>query len=114
MICGRDLLNVFWLQITLSVLPGYLIAGIDKQNFADSLWSFLLATDNNASFHRRIVEKVLPDAKLVDDMDLDSIDFIDLVVKTKDFIPVKIDPEIFRTVRTMQDVVDTLYPYTQQ
>ena len=31
-------------------------------------------------------EKVLPDAKLVDDMDLDSIDFIDLVVKTKDFI----------------------------
>ena len=39
-------------------------------------------------------DKVLPDAK--------------------DFIPVKIDPEIFRTVRTMQDVVDTLYPYTQQ
>lgn len=59
-------------------------------------------------------DKVLPDAKLVDDMDLDSIDFIDLVVKTKDFIPVKIDPEIFRTVRTMQDVVDTLYPYTHQ
>ena len=57
--------------------------------------------------------KVVPEAKLVDDMDLDSIDFIDLVVKTKEFIPEKIDPEIFRTVRTMQDVVDTLLPYTQ-
>jgi len=29
-------------------------------------------------------------------------------------LPGKVDPAIFKTVKTMQDVVDALYPYTQQ
>ncbi|MBQ9494487.1 MAG: acyl carrier protein [Treponema sp.] len=59
--------------------------------------------------------KITPDALLVDDLDLDSIDTIDLIGKTKDFIPGgKVDPAIFKTVKTMQDVVDALLPYTQQ
>ena len=57
---------------------------------------------------------ITPEAKLADDLDLDSIDSIDLIVKMKDFIPGKIDPAIFKTVKTMQDVVDALLPYTQQ
>lgn len=57
---------------------------------------------------------VVPRAHLVDDLGLDSIDFIDLVVKTKEFIPGKIDPELFKTVRTVQDAVDALQPYTEQ
>jgi acyl carrier protein len=59
-------------------------------------------------------DKITPTAKLADDLDLDSIDSIDLIVKMKDFIPGKVDPAIFKTVKTMQDVVDALYPYTQQ
>jgi len=59
-------------------------------------------------------DKITPAAKLADDLDLDSIDSIDLIVKMKDFIPGKVDPAIFKTVKTMQDVVDALYPYTQQ
>ena len=59
-------------------------------------------------------KSVTLEANLVQDLDLDSIDFIDLVVKTKEFIPGKIDPEVFKSVRTMNDVVETLYPYTQQ
>ena len=55
---------------------------------------------------------IVPQANLVSDLDLDSIDFIDLVVKTKEFIPGKIDPELFKTVRTVQDAVDALQPYT--
>ena len=55
---------------------------------------------------------VVPEANLVTDLDLDSIDFIDLVVKTKEFIPGKIDPEIFKNVRTVQDAVDALQPFT--
>ena len=58
--------------------------------------------------------KITSEAKLADDLDLDSIDSIDLIVKMKDFIPGKVDPAIFKTVKTMQDVVDALYPYTQQ
>jgi len=57
---------------------------------------------------------ITPTALLADDLDLDSIDSIDLIVKMKDFIPGKIDPAIFKTVKTVQDVVDALYPYTQQ
>ena len=59
-------------------------------------------------------DKITPTAKLADDLELDSIDSIDLIVKMKDFIPGKVDPAIFKTVKTMQDVVDALYPYTQQ
>ena len=59
-------------------------------------------------------DKITPAAKLADDLELDSIDSIDLIVKMKDFIPGKVDPAIFKTVKTMKDVVDALYPYTQQ
>ena len=59
-------------------------------------------------------DSITLEAKLADDLDLDSIDSIDLIVKMKDFIPGKIDPAIFKTVKTMQDVVDALLPYTQQ
>lgn len=59
-------------------------------------------------------DKITPTALLYDDLDLDSIDSIDLIVKMKDFIPGKVDPAIFKTVKTMQDVVDALEPYTQQ
>ena len=51
------------------------------------------------------------DAKLGDDLDLDSIDSIDLIVKMKEFMPAdkgNVDPSIFKTVKTLQDVVDAL------
>ncbi len=53
---------------------------------------------------------VTPEAKLFDDLDLDSIDAVDLIVKMKQYVPGKIDPELFKSVRTVQDVVDVLYP----
>ena len=54
---------------------------------------------------------VTPDALLGDDLDLDSIDSIDLIVKMKEFMPAdkgNVDPSIFKTVKTVQDVVDAL------
>ncbi|MCH5294895.1 MAG: acyl carrier protein [Treponema sp.] len=53
------------------------------------------------------------ESNMAEEFDLDSIDFIDLVVDMKNWIPGKINPDIFKTVKTVQDVVDTLYPYTQ-
>jgi len=49
-------------------------------------------------------------AKFFDDLELDSIDAVDLIVKMKEFIPGKIDPEAFKKVVTIQDIVDVLYP----
>lgn len=54
-------------------------------------------------------EKVTPDARLVEDLDLDSIDAIDLIVKLQEMTGKKIKPQEFRSVRTVQDVVDKVH-----
>ncbi|MCL1812422.1 MAG: acyl carrier protein [Treponema sp.] len=59
-------------------------------------------------------EAITPEAKLYEDLELDSIDAIDLLVKMKEFIPGKIDPESFKKARTVQDVVDVIYPLVQE
>ena len=58
-------------------------------------------------------DSITPDATLFDDLDLDSIDSIDLIQKMKEFMPAgtKFDPAIFKTVKTVQDVVDAIVPY---
>jgi len=59
-------------------------------------------------------ESIVPDAKLYQDLELDSIDAVDLLVKMKGFIPGKIDPESFKKAVTVQDVVSILYPLIQK
>jgi acyl carrier protein len=54
------------------------------------------------------------EAKLYDDLELDSIDAVDLLVRMKEFIPGKIDPELFKKAVTVQDVVGILYPLVQK
>jgi len=56
---------------------------------------------------------VVPEAKLYQDLELDSIDAVDLLVKMKGLIPGKIDPESFKKAATVQDVVDILYSLQQ-
>lgn len=51
---------------------------------------------------------VTPDAKLYEDLDIDSIDAIDMVVKVREITGKKVDPEQFKAVRTVQDVVDAV------
>ena len=57
---------------------------------------------------------VTPEARLYEDLELDSIDAVDLLVKMKECIPGKIDPETFKKARTVQDVVEVLYPLVQK
>ena len=59
-------------------------------------------------------DAIVPEAKLYNDLELDSIDAVDLLVKMKGFIPGKIDPESFKKAATVQDVVDILYPLIQK
>ena len=49
------------------------------------------------------------EAKLYQDLDIDSIDAIDLVVELKKWTGKKVKPEDFKKVRTVQDVVDQVY-----
>lgn len=54
-------------------------------------------------------ERIVPEAKLYEDLDLDSIDAVDLVVKLQEMTGRKIKPDQFKTVRTVQDVVDRVH-----
>jgi acyl carrier protein len=51
---------------------------------------------------------ITPEAHLYDDLDIDSIDAVDLVVELKKWSGKKIQPDDFKTVRTVQDVVDAV------
>lgn len=52
--------------------------------------------------------KLKLESKLIEDLDLDSIDAVDLVVKLQSKINQKVDPEDFKQIRTLQDVVDAV------
>jgi len=54
-------------------------------------------------------EKITLSARLSDDLDLDSIDAVDLVVKLQEYTGRKISPSEFKSVRTIGDVVDKIY-----
>ena len=47
-------------------------------------------------------------ANLYTDLDIDSIDAVDLAVKLKELTGKRIQPEVFKTVRTVEDVVNAL------
>ena len=51
-------------------------------------------------------EKIKRDARLYEDLDLDSIDAVDLMVKLQEITQRKLKPEEFKTVRTVGDVLD--------
>lgn len=47
-------------------------------------------------------------SNLFTDLDIDSIDAVDLAVKLKDLTGKRLSPEIFKTVRTVEDVVNAV------
>ncbi len=51
---------------------------------------------------------IKPEARLYDDLDLDSIDAVDLVVHLQRVTGTKIKPEMFKSVRSVQDIVDAI------
>lgn len=51
---------------------------------------------------------ITPEAKLYEELDLDSIDAIDLIVRLEEDTGKKIQGEEFRHIRTVQDIVDSL------
>ncbi|HLW70766.1 MAG TPA: acyl carrier protein [Candidatus Binataceae bacterium] len=54
-------------------------------------------------------EKLTLDARLAEDLDLDSIDAVDIMVKLQEYTGRKISSSEFKTARTIGDVVDRIY-----
>ena len=53
--------------------------------------------------------RITPEARLYDDLDIDSIDAVDLIVQLKPLLGRSLQPDAFKAVRTVQDIVDVLY-----
>ncbi|MDB5989226.1 MAG: acyl carrier protein [Herbaspirillum sp.] len=51
---------------------------------------------------------ITPEANLYTDLDIDSIDAVDIVVKLNQMTGKRIQPDVFRSVRTVRDVVGVL------
>jgi len=51
-------------------------------------------------------EMIRPEARLYEDLDLDSIDAVDLIVKLQEITGRRISPAEFKSVRTVSDVVE--------
>ena len=54
-------------------------------------------------------QDIKPEARLYEDLELDSIDAVDMIVHGK-----KIKPEEFKAVRTVQDVVEAVERLLQE
>lgn len=56
---------------------------------------------------------VVLQANLYEDLDIDSIDAVDLIVRLKEETGKKLQPEEFKTVRTVDDVVEAVFKLLQ-
>jgi acyl carrier protein len=54
-------------------------------------------------------DRIRPDARLAEDLDLDSIDAVDLVVKLQELTGRKLKVDEFKSVRTVGDVIDRVH-----
>ena len=55
------------------------------------------------------LDDITPESNFYTDLDLDSIDAVDLIVKLQEITNKQIDPNDFKEIRTVQDVVDHVY-----
>lgn len=52
-------------------------------------------------------------ANLFEDLDLDSIDAVDIAVRMQKFTDKKLSPQEFKKIRTVNDIVEAVYALLQ-
>ena len=51
---------------------------------------------------------ILPESKIIDDLDIDSLDFVDIVVFTDSIFGIKLEDKDFIDILTLQDFYDLI------
>ncbi|MFK7978197.1 MAG: acyl carrier protein [Halioglobus sp.] len=54
-------------------------------------------------------EAIVPSAQLMDDLDIDSIDAVDIALQMQELTGEKIQPEDFKEITTVQDLIDAVF-----
>lgn len=57
--------------------------------------------------------RIEPEARLYEDLDFDSIDAVDMIVRLKELTGKMVKPEDFKTARTIGDVVEAVHRLMQ-
>ena len=52
---------------------------------------------------------IKPEARLYEDLDFDSIDAVDMIVRLKEITGKNVKPDEFKSARTIGDVVEVVY-----
>lgn len=80
---------------------------MDKKYSKEDIYNYLCNTLND-EFE---IDKasVRPDSNLFEELDLDSIDAVDLAVRLQKFTDKRISPEEFKQIHTVNDVVEAVY-----
>ncbi len=79
-----------------------------KQTILEKLRDFLQENMEIAK------EDVVLESRLYEDLDLDSIDAVDIVVHLQKLTGMKISPAEFKSARTVEDVVDCVHGLISQ
>ncbi len=72
---------------------------MDRQNMFSQIADYLVSSFDVPR------DLITPDADLVDQLNLDSIDAIDLMVRIQEITGRKVSPDEFKSVRTINDVL---------
>jgi acyl carrier protein len=54
-------------------------------------------------------EQLAPTARLVEDLELDSLDLVDFAVRLEQHVDLEIAEDELKAIKTVQDIVDLLY-----
>jgi len=54
-------------------------------------------------------EQVVPTARLIDDLELDSLDLVDFAVRLEQQVDLEIAEDELKGIKTVQDIVDLAY-----
>ncbi|MDQ1831278.1 MULTISPECIES: acyl carrier protein [Massilia] len=80
---------------------------VDVNNMSrDELYAWVV--DLLADMFELDKSSLTADSNLYADLDIDSIDAVDLAVKLKQLTGKRLQPEVFKTIRTIGDVVNAL------
>ena len=77
------------------------------------IWTTLMIFDSISK--KKLVElfeldevDLVPEARLYQDLDIDSVDTVDLMVELKKYIGKDLNPKLFKDARTIDDVVNVI------
>tara|TARA_R110002072_G_scaffold105615_2_gene230900 strand:- start:29494 stop:29745 length:252 start_codon:yes stop_codon:yes gene_type:complete len=60
------------------------------------------------------LDKIVPEANLIDDLEADSLDSVELMMAFEETFNIEIEDEVAEKINTVQDLIDLVYSYSNK